>query len=491
MNAPLPPQNLDAEDSVLAAILFAGADGPEVSAATLAAITGTGLQASDFYRESHALIYAAAHAVRERGEATTRLALEAELGDRKQLKAAGGKERLQELAALAPATANARSFARRIVEAADQREDFDAASALRAAALNGGLRANPEVREQLGKLVGPRRSSEAEGVRTRGVIYERVRPLRWLWERRFPFGLLALLVGEEGVGKGTLVAWVIARTTCGQLGGDLEGEPARVLIVGDEDAFEPIWVPRLYAANADLTKVRTLDDGEFLDDLAPRADDLAATIRRDEIALVVFDQLLDHIPGGAEGQAIYNPKHIRQAMLPLRRVAATTNVAMLGLLHPIKGRVSTFRQLIAGSHQFNAVSRSSLLLGVDPDDERRRILVRGKGNHSAMPRSFEFALAAEDVELGGHRFEVPKVVREGEGDRTIHDLLAAGPATPARDELARPLTELLYEEPQSLADLARAVGRDPKDGSVRNTLQYLADEGIAEKVGRGQWKRRA
>jgi hypothetical protein len=330
-------------------------------------------------------------------------------------------------------------------------------------------------------------SAEPEGLRTRGVILERVRPIRWLWARRIPMGLPSLIVGEEGVGKGTFTAWLVARATCGQLEGDLHGEPVNVLIVGDEDAFEPIWVPRLWAAGADLTKLRTLDDREYLDDLPARAEDLAVTVARDEIGLLVFDQLLDHISGGSNGEAIYNPKHIRQTMLPLRRVAGELGVAALGLLHPIKGNVSSFRQLVAGSHQLNAVSRSSLLIVADPDDENRRVVVRGKGNHSAAPRSFEFAIAAEAVELNLHAFEVPKVVNEGEGKRTIHDLLSAIPSSPVRDAIAEQLVPLLTDEPQTQADLARAVGREPQDGSVRNALGWLEQKGRAKNVSRGKW----
>jgi hypothetical protein len=144
------------------------------------------------------------------------------------------------------------------------------------------------------------------GLRTRGVDLRRVRPLRWLWARRIPIGLPSLLVGEESIGKGTLAAWLIARATRGELPGDLEGEPVRVLVVGDEDGFEPIWVPRLHVAGADLSMIRTLDDGEYLDDLRARAGDLAAAIARDRIGLVLLDQVLDHVPGGSEGQAVYN-----------------------------------------------------------------------------------------------------------------------------------------------------------------------------------------
>ena len=89
--------------------------------------------------------------------------------------------------------------------------------------------------------------------------------------------------------------------------------------------------------------------------------------------------------------------------MPLRRVAGERDIAAVGLMHPVKGNVGSFRQLLAGSHQFNAISRSSLLLGEDPDDDRGRVLVRGKGNHSAAPASFEFKIAAKVVELNRTR----------------------------------------------------------------------------------------
>jgi len=323
-------------------------------------------------------------------------------------------------------------------------------------------------------------------LRTRGVNWERVRPIRWLWHRRVPMGLVSLLVGEEGVGKGTLAAWLIARATLGELDGDLEGQPTTVLVVGDEDSFDPIWVPRLYAAGADLERVRTLDDGEHLDDLATAQLRLSRAVERDGVGFVVFDQMLDHVPGGQDGSAVYNPKHVRQALQPLRRVAAAMDVATLGLLHPIKGNPRTFRELLAGSHQFNAVSRSSLMLGVDPDDDASRVLVRGKGNHSAAPRSFEFTIAPAVLALNEHVFEVPHVVDTSEGDRTVQDLLKAG-AAPVRDDLALQLHDLLTTERQTRAALAQAVGRQPKDGSVGNALKWLKDQGKADGSREG-WK---
>lgn len=346
-----------------------------------------------------------------------------------------------------------------------------------------------EQRDALERLSARNGNSNAASVngadsarlRVRPVMLERVRPLRWLWSRRIPIGVPSLIVGEEGVGKGTVAAWIIARATRGELEGDLVGQPMRVLVIGDEDAFEPVWVPRLHAAGADLSMLRTLDDGEYLDDLARRAEDLAYTVQCQEIGIVLFDALLDHVPAGEAGQGVYNPKNVRQALLPLRRIAGELDIAVVGLLHPIKGNVTSFRQLLAGSHQFNAISRSSLLLGEDLDDEAARVLVRGKGNHSAAPRSFEFKIAAKVVELNEHSFEVPTVVGEHEGERTVRDLLAGGPKAPVREGLADQLEALLTTQVQTLADLARRVGRERTDGSVRRALDQLVGQGRAVK----------
>jgi hypothetical protein len=137
----------------------------------------------------------------------------------------------------------------RLVQAYDALEDGRDGSVEEI--LRGAVRLLPQA---AANGVGP----EVDPLRTRGVILERVRPLRWLWARRIPLGVLSLLVADEGIGKGTLASWIIARATRGELDGDLE-EPTKVLIVGDEDGFDQIWVPRLYAAGIDLNMIRTLD----------------------------------------------------------------------------------------------------------------------------------------------------------------------------------------------------------------------------------------
>jgi replicative DNA helicase len=117
--APVPPQNLEAEESVLGAMMLApGAIG---------AVSEI-LDAGDFYRESHAKIYRAALALYAKGEPVDAITLVDELEERGELEDAGGRVRLHELAALVPATANAAHYARIVREMATLRGLIEAGS---------------------------------------------------------------------------------------------------------------------------------------------------------------------------------------------------------------------------------------------------------------------------------------------------------------------------------------------------------------------------
>jgi hypothetical protein len=121
-SAPLPPQNLDAEENALGAIMLAGVNGEKASSGVIEAIRSTGIEPADFYRESHRLIYEAMLAVDERGDPAEVLAVEQELRARRKLTAAGGTERLRVLAAVVPATSNAAHYAKLVRQEATLRE---------------------------------------------------------------------------------------------------------------------------------------------------------------------------------------------------------------------------------------------------------------------------------------------------------------------------------------------------------------------------------
>src|SRR2546423_11188583 len=102
-SAPIaPPQSLEAEESVLGAMLL--------SPGAIGAVSEV-LDAGDFYRESHAKIYRGALALYARGEPVDAITLVDELEERGELEDVGGRVRLHELAALVPTTRHAAHYA--------------------------------------------------------------------------------------------------------------------------------------------------------------------------------------------------------------------------------------------------------------------------------------------------------------------------------------------------------------------------------------------
>jgi AAA domain len=249
---------------------------------------------------------------------------------------------------------------------------------------------------------------------------ERSQPPRWAWEERVVRGYLNLLLGNEGIGKGTVIAWLIARLTRGELPGDLRGISVGVAVLGDEDSFDDVWVPRLHAAGANLARVVQIErpDGGFVNVREDR-EKLARAVRANGIGLLYFDQLLDNLGAGTDD---WRQKAVRDALQPLRALARELDIAVLGCLHPNK-RADSFRQLIAGAPAFNSVSRSSLLLAEHPEDEQRRVLVRGKGNLSKTPTAVEFQITSHRFSANGHDFNVPLAQDFSEGTLTVEDLV--------------------------------------------------------------------
>jgi hypothetical protein len=110
--APLPPQNLDAEESVLGALML--------SQGALEAV-GEIVKPGDFYRESHGTLYRAALSLHAKGEPVDAITLTDELDRRGDLERVGGQERVHEIASLVPSTSNAAHYARIVVEMATLR----------------------------------------------------------------------------------------------------------------------------------------------------------------------------------------------------------------------------------------------------------------------------------------------------------------------------------------------------------------------------------
>jgi replicative DNA helicase len=100
----VPPQNIEAEESVLGAMLVA-------EPALTRVIDEVKLNAGDFYLEKHALIFGCVHDLYANSKPVDELSVTEALVQRNEIEGAGGKHYVSELAAKVPAAGNAKHYA--------------------------------------------------------------------------------------------------------------------------------------------------------------------------------------------------------------------------------------------------------------------------------------------------------------------------------------------------------------------------------------------
>jgi replicative DNA helicase len=232
--APVPPQNLDAEESVLGAMML--------SPGAIDAVQGV-VSAGDFYRESHGVIFDAALALQAAGKPVDVITLVAELRRLGKLEDIGGQVRVCELAALVPAARNAVHYAQIVREMSVRRGLIRVGSEVARLSMDGVgetrdlvARARELVAEvgdglvhSAGSLLGGADFvfGDPEGVEAIWGSGDQV-----LWSAGEPL----FVFGRVGIGKTTLGQQLVLRR-CGVIADDLLGLP-----VAEDDR------PTLYVA---------------------------------------------------------------------------------------------------------------------------------------------------------------------------------------------------------------------------------------------------
>jgi hypothetical protein len=279
-----------------------------------------------------------------------------------------------------------------------------------------------EAAESLGRRVVVTWASEYE-----------LRNVRWLWDKRVPLGMLSGLYGVEGMGKSMETARIAAGVTRGELPGDLEGQPRRVLIATTEDGWNETVAPRLKAAGADMGMVGHVRIGDGDDDegleLPRDAELLGEYVTKQDVALVVLDPVVSHLDDRAES---HKTKDVRKALEPLHRAAEVGGFAVLGIMHFNKEKSTDTRQRSQMSTAFREVFRSTLVFGPDPDaldDKTRRVVALDKNN--LVPPQSSLRMQIESVTLddtdpeSGEPIHTSRIVPGEECSYTANELLEA------------------------------------------------------------------
>ena len=295
------PQNIEAEEAVLAALLLAGADD---RSSVLDDVRATRLTAGAFYyAERHGLVYRAIVELAEAGQPTDAIAVVDRLERRGELDRAGGKKAIHELAALAPATGNAAHWARIVRDVAVDRRAARLAAALDAAAANGGVRDHPELLEQLEQFLRDQERDEAAPARE--LVLRPIEEFAAVREPGaeplasatgggvlIPSNGLVIVFGDGGAGKSTLVLDLCFALAAGRRWLDLVDvpRPLRIAVIENEGAREELrrkLERKLAATGARLDgRIRVLEEPW-------EAFTFADTGQRRALAAALVDQQID------------------------------------------------------------------------------------------------------------------------------------------------------------------------------------------------------
>lgn len=210
----------------------------------------------------------------------------------------------------------------------------------------------------------------------------------WLWDEYIPLGAFGLHSGREGLGKSATAFEIAARITRGELAGCFFGTPKRVVICATEDDWATTIVPRLMAANADLTRIMRVEvtAGDSTQELLLPTDLDAfqqGILSFGDVALVLLDPLMSRLDGRLD---THKDSQVRQALEPLVRLAQDAHVTVLGIIHVNKTQTNDPLTAIMGSRAFVAVARFVFATVQDPNDEAQFLLGQVKCNVGAAKR---------------------------------------------------------------------------------------------------------
>lgn len=286
------------------------------------------------------------------------------------------------------------------------------------------------------------------------------KPVDWIWEGYLAAEKLTLLAGAPGTGK-TIIALVCAAIVSnGGLGGhcwpDGKYSPAgNVLIWSGEDGIEDTIIPRLIAANANLSRVHIIGSTHeygkrrsfnFNKDLPLLREKI---LQIGHVRLVVIDSIVQAVSGDS-----HKNSDVRRALEPLIQLAEKYGFAILGITHltkQSKGKAPLDR--VAGSFAFSAVARvvlmtSKVASGQLEDGSHCSVLIRAKSNLSLDHGGFLYETQSATVMAEHRPIETATVLWKETLEGTAREILdwaEGGDSSPAAGAVGQAQTFLINQ----------------------------------------------
>lgn len=325
-------------------------------------------------------------------------------------------------------------------------------------------------------------------------------PVEWAWldsgEGRVPAGAMTVAAGREGTGKSSFGMWMASEITQGTLQGAFHGKPRAVFYVAVEDSWKQTIVPRLIGAGANLDLVYRVEavEAEFGETTLSLPQDnslMEKAISEYGVALVVLDPLMSCIGSGID---THRERDVRTALDPLARMADRTGCVLLGIAHFNKGSGTDPASLITGSGAFKNVPRAVFGFAKDPD-AGQRVMTQAKNSlgNADLP-SLAYNIESVEVPTKKGPAHVGRFVFLGESDRSVDDILSAGPDVDRseRSEAAEWLRAYLDEhggEAPAKEVKAAAKADDISESTLKRAMPKAGVEAVRQGFGQGSvWK---
>jgi hypothetical protein len=237
-----------------------------------------------------------------------------------------------------------------------------------------------------------------------------------------------------------------------------------VLLIGHEDGIRDTVLPRLQAAQADLSLVHIFrgpsqpDGGAALPTFPQDCPLLRDAIQESGARLVIADPLLAFLSARAYGM---NDQTVRRALAPLAHAAEETQSTMLLVRHLTKG--GNGRQAIyrgSGSMAIIGSARTAFLVARDPHQADLRLFACTKNNLVSPPSTLSYR------------------IRSGPNDQAVIDW--AGPVDLTADELVQGPGRPSEALPRAVRFLQELLTPGPQ--SADNVYRQSRAAGIADRT---------
>jgi KaiC/GvpD/RAD55 family RecA-like ATPase len=367
---PLPPavpQNIEAETAVLGSILI-----DPVILATLR----DGLRAEHFYLQKHRWIYQCCLDVAARSDPLDLITVSTELGQRQQLDPVGGVLYLSQLMSSVPSAINAPAYTRILIDTWKRRQMLDLVTDVARLAYNDqeALTAASYLQQKLGALLTDTAPAVYQDFSSLAATLP---PIRWLWPKWLPRGMITLLGAVPGAGK-SMVALDFARRIIHNQpwpNGDPQTNlPTRNVIYIDAEMVPQLLKERAESWQMDMSKLYLMlpNPNDMLDFSRPeyqqKLRNMTQTLKP---ALIVIDSL-----SSVNARGENNIEDLRGILGFFNELAAANQVSLLLIHHlrkrgnggqmqlPVELSIDDFR----GSSHIIAMARTVMALSVIQTD---------------------------------------------------------------------------------------------------------------------------